>query len=361
MITFYPLLPSIIFCMLLCSCNSSNIAKPTSSLPKTNNPSPFKAKKDKPLETNYPSWEHLPKDLLFDGKPLDAMLMANLDMGDSSRFEPCNLTETRKRPSTIKILPTSEWCSSMHKQGFFGYETKNLKIENELKNLGIENDSMSEAYGFWKYLGTISGTHKHIIQTEKCGGGSGRFSSIILVERDGNFIKNAGELFRGDRECGGIVKVSFNDSVLSVWQYATPYEIFSECLEALIGDKNKKVSIIKDGYEDKIEFRNQKIPYHLSCAALNGVGEVLTTWKEGTYEIISIELETESMGSHSPLEKSFNYVIEKYMSQGCNKLDRPKMKQFAEDVLEYCISNFKVADNQERSSSQEVLEEHSKS
>jgi hypothetical protein len=153
---------------------------------------------------------HFPEDLMYNEKPIRACCMLEAFEGDSSRFSPKSLCCAGHRSS--KVIKeehefdskTNTVCFRCHYQGRFG-----------------------ESVSFKEYTYIGSWRHKHLISTcHYDHSGTGRFTGINLVEREGDTIINAGEIAGGDRGYGGSIKIeSLKGSILRYRQIEPPNHV----------------------------------------------------------------------------------------------------------------------------------------
>lgn len=275
----------------------------------------------------------LPKDLMYKNQPLDAWVLSNLIMSDSSRFERKSLRELYIQKHIKLLTPTQENHAAKSP------ETDTLGYEFEEKEDGYS------CYLYWKYLGTLSNSHKHIIETSWNGGGSGHFGSVIVIERHGDIIQNINELFNGDRANGAVVEASFLNDSITAKQSATPSDIFDTCLQILTADKSNNIRVIenKSGITTHIVYKNITIPCSpyddLESSAASLAGKIITTWKNDVFETKQIILEEldEASSINSKLQQCYHSIALKMQKQS-PILNQKRMAQFAIAVLD-CYVN----------------------
>lgn len=86
-----------------------------------------------------------------------------------------------------------------------------------------------ESSAGYRYVGeTPQGT---VIETRFWGGGTGQFSSVMVLRRDGEAVEVVDTPFGGDRCNGGVQEVAVRDGVLTASAAITPYDLLAIALD----------------------------------------------------------------------------------------------------------------------------------
>jgi hypothetical protein len=150
----------------------------------------------------------VPETFYYKGAPIDpaCFLDSSAQMGDAISLSIC----TGKN----KMQPEYK------EDHFYGTEITDM------------SGSVSSAYVYYRYLGE-SGDN-HIIQTLSSSGGASQFSSLRLMQLDGNLLRTVKRFAGGDRCSGGIERASVVGNTIKYTKNITPYDlaILSEGNEA---------------------------------------------------------------------------------------------------------------------------------
>ena len=85
--------------------------------------------------------------------------------------------------------------------------------------------AMRTPYFEYSYFGHQN--NLYVVEERECGGGTGIFSSIDILELDGNILKEVKTIAAGDR-CNGEVFISgFNQGIITFSQSITPMDLYS--------------------------------------------------------------------------------------------------------------------------------------
>lgn len=246
----------------------------------------------------------LPPDLTYKGSPIDPYCISSLAEGEA-RFEAVQLSQCLKKKESIEISPSS---SPLLEKSFEGYEYHHP--EYCIGNI---------CYVFWKVIAQV-GEHRYLIWIENASGSTGRFSSLLVLERQGDRIQNILELTAGDRSFLGIVDVRYKDGEVFVQQRATPSIILEECMTHF-NPHHPALS-------------QQDLPTCAVCES--GILFRKGLLKENslkTYEIHFHALsETNLPPPSSPWQKRFNTAVSEVLKTKKGILTESEMKAFAQAV-----------------------------
>jgi hypothetical protein len=279
------------------------------------------------------SWG-LPQDLIFDGKPLDPGVIETMASGDSSRLEPKRIQDCInkdvKRPGGR----------------YFGYEY--------IPECYLNSGSGLFCYCSWNYLGTLENGKTHVISTDYGDyGGTGCFSCVFLMQRNGDFVQNIKHLAAGDRGSGGIFKSVFKDNMVFIKQHITHYDFFKTCVQMLAAEDSTVIfdSDYTNGY---LKYKEITIPRQIYAKLpdcyINWVGIITSSWQNDALKIVECKLTIDEASCYDdddevdedlyfdcklPLfNKCFEAVVSRYSRPSKKKLDRNGMKNFAREVLD---------------------------
>ena len=161
----------------------------------------------------YSAPQHnLPAQLMYQGKPIDPLCLFNLESTKA-------VVDLRRCGLDSKAgYVISGKNKQLISQGFMGYDYG-----------GKINDSANlSGYSYYKSLGTVG--HSVIVQTINNSGGTGSFSFLNLIKRDGNTLKLS-VINGGDRCNGGLVdvkRVGTGTSDRIIYKiHLTPYDFFT--------------------------------------------------------------------------------------------------------------------------------------
>jgi len=160
-------------------------------------------------KTESHSFAPFPADFMYQGKPIDPLCVEF--SGDSSRFEPIDLSQCSNHPSHF----VTEINPKMIAKGLFGF------------NYAMEEEGYT-TYGasYYKILGMYKGGF--ILYVYYNGGGTGQFTSVQLVKREGDQLQLIEEIAGGDRCNGGIDDdIKLEKNVLILKQHITPYDLLA--------------------------------------------------------------------------------------------------------------------------------------
>lgn len=162
---------------------------------------------------------YFPEDLMYNGLPINPSCVVSTQCGDSSRLKkPQHITYTAAiMLQNYGYKVHSDVCT-------FNPMTKTVtaRCEYSREEECRWPDHYQEEY---RYIGSYK--NKHIVITRHHdSSGSGRFSELGLITRNGDTVCNAGEITAGDRAHGGVIDViSFKDNILRFKQIAPLAEI----------------------------------------------------------------------------------------------------------------------------------------
>jgi len=170
-----------------------------------------------------PLGSQFPSALLYQGKPIDPLCLS--DASDLSK--PINLAKCGL--ATEKGYKFTNYNQDLIKQGFFGFDYE-YRLDNATGTY--------HGYSYYKSYGMANGAD--IIYLINNSGGSGQFSALYSVKRNGNLLQ-VKSYDGGDRCNGGITDVKRDNNQLTYHQNLTSYDLF-----ALANDNPHKLSAYSD-------------------------------------------------------------------------------------------------------------------
>lgn len=246
-----------------------------------------------------------PKDFLFQGKPIDALCIAKMAMGDSSRFDPVTLAQCTKHPE-YKVESVND---SLIQNGYVGYSYA----------YQMSADFTERGHVYYKILGKFK--DKHILYVTQNNGGSGFFTSIILVKRNKDALQLVKELAGGDRCNGGILDdVEIKNNKLVYNANITPYD--------MLALSNNKPETIK-AYDD------------LAACAACCVGTALFEHDFSKPKLISVTISDNdgknNTFSQGKYQRCFDKILKEYRRQGNLTFMPEDLTDFATKFTTKCV------------------------
>jgi hypothetical protein len=239
----------------------------------------------------------LPPELQVDGLPTEPYCMEHF-FGDGSRFEPVEL----RNCGMDAILPTE--AAHLDEKGNYGYEY----------SYADSGEGLSRSYIYYRYLGRRQGLP--VLFLSESGGGSGQFTAIVTVKREGDTLKLAEEIASGDR-CNGGLDASMQGDELNYTQNITPYDFIK------ITDDNPHNL---NAYDD------------LEASASSCFGAA--TYSNGKLAHVTLTADGEDMEGWTdrlPYQPCFNGIYREYLQQGKTVLDMEALKAFTHKFNTTCV------------------------
>ena len=238
-----------------------------------------------------------PAALLIDGKPIDVTCLMPLANGDGSRLEPIDLRRCRNGDIVIKSR------KSFPDMIGFDYVEK-------------DDREMSEPYFYYRFLGLYEG--RSILFIVSSGGGTGRFTNLIALDRKGFMLEPTTEIAGGDRCNGGLSNASLAGGKLTYDADITPYDLIN------LAGAHLQLEAYKDLEASAA-----------SCVAT--VHNVDGSWTSVT--LTNPDLEDTSGWTEQYRDQScFNQVYRGYVARHQTELDRDGVARFAKSFADSCIA-----------------------
>jgi hypothetical protein len=163
-----------------------------------------------------------------------------------------------------------------------------------------------------------------VLSVEEWGGGSGRFTDILIVARSGDELRLVKTLGEGDRCNGGLVSLSVKGSDVYYSRNTTPMGIIDLAPEERLG-----LFAYKD-LDNSASSCAAQIHYKYSLT--DGRGE----WLSVTFgERLSAE---EGWTSRFTCQSCFNKVFNGYVDRGKTELNRAELDEFVREFKKECLA-----------------------
>ena len=256
---------------------------------------------------------NLPDELMYQGKPIDPLCLFEIeDTKAVVDLSKCGLNSTKgKKISNEK--------NQLISKGFLGYDYQ----------LSIDGIKSMSGYSYYKAFGKVG--RSVIVQTINNTGGTGSFSFLNLVRRDGNVIKIS-VLDGGDRCNGSLVDLKRTRQGASeqlVYKVQlTPYDLLllakdnphhlkayndlSACAVCCIGTAIYQRNIGSD-------FKHEKLLYVDVSLYLKNVGQTPSTQK---------------------YQACFDKLLKKFGQKNHGRLDALQLSSFAHQFNVQCVHAF---------------------
>jgi hypothetical protein len=219
-----------------------------------------------------------------DGKPVPSSCLAAL--ADSPAINLAHCGDPSMKP---KSLPT----------GFVGY------------------DDPQGGYFYYKYLGLADGLD--ILFMQSSGGGTGQFTSLVGILRNGQTLVHKKDYAGGDRCNGGVSNAALANGRLTFDQAVTPYDLI------VLGDPGVKLQAYKD-----LEASAS------SCIADSHMTNGSEHWTGVTLTERGLKDE-QGWTEQYRYQSCFNTLYRETVAQGRAELDRNGVKAFAMNFIKRCV------------------------
>lgn len=257
---------------------------------------------------NY-SGESFPKDFKYQNKPIDPLCIDKLSLDQTARASSVNVDECSKHRNIVEEGVNDD----LIRKGYIGYEySYNLPGATE------------KGTTYYKYLGKVDDAH--VIYAMQNTGGSGFFTSILWIKRQGNNLRLLKEIAGGNRCNGGIdPSITLKDKKVTYKASVTPFGVMAmsgvmqpniqsiddltDCAVCCVGDATFEYDLSKDN----------AVPMLLSLSFAKDAGrdEIYTQGK---------------------LQNCFNEQVRDYIKKNKNaKFTQDQLKTWAEQFNTTCV------------------------
>lgn len=248
--------------------------------------------------------DNLPKELMHQNQPINSTCFFNLSEKNPT-------VELDKCYSELKNKKVTKQDKKLIDQGYVGFDY----------DWSFDPKSpASQCYSYYKYLGRSDGSS--VIFTLNNGGGTGQFSSLSLVKRDGASIK-VKNYDGGDRCNGGLFDVKNENQKIIYKVNLTPYDLLTFKSDA----KMKKIKAYKD------------IDACAACCVASATySRDLNHFDKAT--LLAINLKAGSVANYAEdesIQACFNDVFINYTKNGKQQLNEQQLKKFTQDFHARCM------------------------
>ncbi len=254
----------------------------------------------KPASVTTPT---LPEELMFNGKPIDPLCFEAVSADEWLDVSKCTDDDVVK----VDGMPSEAFANRI------GYQYHFKDVEGT-----------PQAYSYYEYVGSWNGAP--VIMTYANGGGNGRFSALISIERNAGKIRVLQGFAAGDRCNGGITDVKLEQGTLAYGQWISPFDFLQ-----MVDDNPADLR----AYDD----------LDASASSCYGVAR----YKDGELSGISLVMEerqnllgdTPENTQKSSYQKCFNELYSTYLAQGKKDLSIQQLKEFTGEFNRLCITDEK--------------------
>lgn len=244
----------------------------------------------------------LPADLLYHGKAIDPLCFTNpSETADTIHLKDCGIT--------AEGASISGHDKTLEKKGFYGYEFKYQ-----------QNDPI-HAYSYYKVITQTN--KKTLIYTLSSGGGSGSFTALSLLSRQGDTM-HMQTIAGGDRCNNGINHVTFKGNILRYSINITPFDFI-----ALSAQNPHKIK----AYDDLLACAS-------CCAATviikRSIQDGLTNEQIEKIDFRDYNLNARDYPNTMPYQACFDKLIKQYISEGQGILTLKGLNAFVKNFNLSC-------------------------
>lgn len=262
-----------------------------------------------------------PKALTYGNKPIEAYCIAKILGGtDDDRVD---LRQCYKE--IIKEKIERQPVNTDVPSGFQGYDYK--------KEYCCE--SM-----YWQYLGSPWLNH-FLIYSFYSGGGSGNFTSISMLKREGDILIKERVLDDGDRAMGGISEPILNASKLTYYKSISMQDFFLLGLHHLGNEwesykRDEKESINSLPFCAACSFA--EVGYLIDFSAQNPEAKMINVILPQNDESFQEKDQQEEVEEKS-LQECILSVVQQYNAAGMNQMTQDQFKEFTQNVISVFSKN----------------------
>jgi hypothetical protein len=246
-----------------------------------------------------------PKELLYKGKPIDSLCFYETqDPNQAVSLASCGINAVNER----KVVSQNR---KMLAKGFIGYDY-NMFVAGS-------KSAMPNGYSYYKVIGSVNGAS--LISTVNNSGGSGQFTAIFMVKREGDEI-HLTSLASGDRCNNGIVDAQVKNQQLLFTTYITPYDFL------LISNQNP---YNLSGYND--------LDSCATCCQAKAIYKINLAQDTNNVQLLSIDAGQKpvTMENQSNYQTCFNRLLTDYQNKGDNSLNPKQLDEFVHTFNENCV------------------------
>lgn len=246
-----------------------------------------------------------PKDLLYKGKPIDTLCIYEAqNPNEAIPLASCGINSIGER----KVVGQNR---RMLAKGFIGYNYNVFTAGSK--------SAMPNAYSYYRILGNINGIY--IISAINNSGGSGQFTAIYLLKREGDIL-HVSSVASGDRCNNGIADAQVKNQQLLFTTYITPYDFLT------ISNQNP---YNLNGYHD--------LDSCATCCQAKISYQIITGQDSDNIKMLSIDIGDKviSTEGQSGYQVCFNRLIADYQSKGDRHLSPQQLDVLVHTFNEDCV------------------------
>jgi hypothetical protein len=193
----------------------------------------------------------------------------------------------------------------------------NPKLKPKVQDDTVGYDIPEGGYFYYRYLGQADGVD--VLYMENSGGGSGEFTILSGVQRDGHLVRKVRDYAAGDRCNGGLSNAAGSNGHLTFDQNLTPYD--------LIALANPKTRL--DAYKD----------LEASATSCIAVSHMAGDDKHWTGVTLTEDVLGDEQGwtSQYRYQACFNKLYNSWVKQGRDDMDRNGVMAFATAFASRCV------------------------
>lgn len=154
--------------------------------------------------------EDLPADLMHEGRPLDALCFESWMDSPVVDVTTCGQAD--------HIIPVEHDVNA--DRGWRGYT---------YRLADLPEDAAVRGWVAWRYLGETA--EGHVVETYHNGGGTGQFTGVQTVRREGDRLHLVESHMGGDRCNGGVAAAAVSGGVVAGALNITPYDLLALALK----------------------------------------------------------------------------------------------------------------------------------
>lgn len=246
---------------------------------------------------------NIPEEFMYQGKPINALCIGNLTSHLDEKS--INLKECVKEINKYK---TDAANKALINKGYVGVDYSN-KDEKE--------NPWDRGYAYYKYLGKHG--EDHVLYFLENTGGSGMFSNILIVKREGDKLILKENSAGGDRCNGGIDNAKLENNQLYYSMNLTPFDYI-----ALSNENPKEIK----PYDDLA-----------SCAVCCQGSANFSYDFQNKPKLISIDLgdlpdKEQTQGKY---QTCFNQLLTNKINSGKKQLSEDELRNFVKEFNAQCV------------------------
>lgn len=178
-------------------------------------------------KTNSLDLDQFPKALIFHDKPVHPDCVLTTQFGDSSRLLP-KLAYSENEVDIKAISITNQ---------ILDYSNIDKNIVKYTMDYRYDSDQPNHHAEIWYQAWKVTEDIALVLVNHFDTAGTGRFSDLGLVRREGNYLINSEEIASGDRSHGGHICVDFYKDGMIQYRTAATYHMILKALEQCLPEE----------------------------------------------------------------------------------------------------------------------------